>query len=193
MKHSLRFLLLFLVAMFPAAHFTSTAVAMQDKDIEFDLPNVDEDEDDHEGGIRIMINGKELEIDEEAIEDFFEESGEEIEEWAERHADAWESWAEKFEWKMERWAKETEEKWEKWADQYSGRWEKWGDKLEAGEIKGEELAKLMESNLEMLSDMPLGELIEGALKNSLGELEDAPFESLDELGEIVGGAIEQSL
>ena len=180
MKYSLRFLLLFLVAAFPTTHFASMAMA-QDKD------------GDHEDGIRITINGKELEIDEEQIEEFFEESSEEIEEWAERHAEAWEKWAEKFESKMERWAEESEEQWEKWAEKYSGRWEKWGEKLEAGEIKGEELGRLMENNLEMLSEMPLGDLIEGALKNSLGDLDDAPFESLDELGDIVGGAIEQSI
>ena len=197
MKHSLRLLVLCLVGLFPITHFTSIAVAQNKKVDRRVLNNLEDekhdDDHDHEGGIRIMINGKELEIDEEQIESFFEGRGEEIEAWAERHAEAWERWAEKFEAKMERWAEESEEEWEEWAEQYSDRWEKWGDKLEAGEIKGEELDKLLESNLEMLSEMPLGDLIEGALKNSLGELGDAPFESLDELGNIVGGAIEQSL
>ena len=189
MKKSISAFLLFLIALFATTQLASISVAQDEVDLVID----DDQQEDEGDGIRILINGKEFEIDGKQIESFIEENGEELEDWAERHAKAWEKWAEKFEKKMESWAEETEEEWEEWAEKYSGRWEKWADKLEADEIKGEELGELLESNLEMLGDMPLGELIEGALKNSLGELEDAPFESIDELGEIIGGAIEQSL
>ena len=220
MKYTFCTLVMLLAMLFPMTQLSSSALAQQDDDVELLLEEVDElldgdqeeeeeqedeehEEEDRDGGepgIRIHINGEEIQLNEEQmeafgerIEEFFEGNSEELEAWAERHADAWESWAEKFESKMERWAERTEEQWEGWAEEYSERWEDWGDQLEAGEIDREELAKLMENNLEMLSEMPLGDLIDGALKNSLGELKDAPLESLDELGDIVGGAIEQSL
>ena len=116
-----------------------------------------------------------------------------IEQWAEKHAEAWEKWAEKFEYKMERWAADQEKHWEKWADEYSQRWENWGSKLESGDLDPEELQTLMEHNLKMLKDMPLDSMIKGALKEGLGELKNAPIESLGELHELVGGSLEQSL
>jgi hypothetical protein len=94
---------------------------------------------------------------------------------------------------MEAWAENQEEHWEKWADSYSEHWEDWAEKLESGEFDPKELNELLENNLEMLGEMPLGDMIEGALKEGLGELENAPFESLGELSELVGGALEQSL
>ncbi len=118
---------------------------------------------------------------------------EKIEQWAEKHAGEWEKWAEKFESKMERWAESQESQWEDWAEAYSKRWEDWGAKLESGEFKPEEMQALLERNLEMLKDMPLASLIDGALKEGLGELKNAPFNSLAELHELIGGSLEQSL
>jgi hypothetical protein len=116
-----------------------------------------------------------------------------IEQWAEKNAEAWEKWGEKFESKMERWAADQEKEWEDWANQYSKRWEDWAEKLESGEIKPDEIQALVERNLEMLKDMPLESLIDGALKEGLGELKNAPFDSLSELHELIGGSLEQSL
>ena len=141
----------------------------------------------------ITINGKKIEFDGKDVEKWMNEHGQELESWAEKHASEWENWAEKFESHMENWAEGQEEHWEKWADQYSERWEAWGEKLESGEIDHDEIAGLVEQNLEMLSDIPLGDLIEGALKEGLGELENAPWESLGELHELVGGSVEHAL
>lgn len=118
---------------------------------------------------------------------------EKIEQWAEKHAVAWEKWAEKFESKMERWAESQESQWEDWAEKYSQRWEDWGAKLESGDIKAEEIQALVERNLEMLKDMPIDSMIDSALKEGLGELKNAPFDSLSELHELIGGSLEQSL
>ena len=125
--------------------------------------------------------------------DEVEVDSEQIEAWAEKHAGEWESWAEKFEQKMEKWAAGQEKQWESWADNYSEQWEGWAEKIESGEIKPEEIQQLVEKKLKMLKDMPLGDMIEGALKEGLGELENMPIESLGELHELVGGSLEQAL
>lgn len=116
-----------------------------------------------------------------------------IEAWAAEHSDQWESWAEKFEQKMEKWADSQENQWEKWADDYSEQWEDWAEKIESGEIKPEEIEKLVQANLKMLNEMPLGKMIDGALKEGLGELKNMPIEHLGELHELIGGSLEQAL
>jgi hypothetical protein len=139
------------------------------------------------------LKKEELELDEEKIEAWIVENTDELEQWAEEHAQSWEEWGERFGEKMERWAEENEQKWESWAEDYSQRWEEWGAKLESGEFGDEDMGILIERNLEMLKEMPLDTLIEGALHEGLGELKNAPFESLGELHELIGGALEQSL
>lgn len=136
----------------------------------------------------IKINGKEIDL-----ETFLQKHGKELESWAEKHASDWEKWAEKFESNMEGFANEQEHVWEKWADDYSKRWENWAAGLESGDFDPKEMHKLIDKNLEMLSEMPLDNLIEGALKEGLGELKNAPWQSLGELHELVGGSIEQAL
>ena len=122
-----------------------------------------------------------------------EENSEEIEEWVEQHGGDWGEWAEEFEKKMNRWAKGQERVWERWADSYSGRWEKWSKTLESNQIDSFELEKIIEGNLEMLSDIPLGQLIDGALKEGLSHLEDAPWESIDGLQGMIRRSIDQSV
>ena len=139
------------------------------------------------------LEKEQMELHEEKIEAWVEEHAEEFEHWAEKHAQSWEEWGEQFGQKMERWAEEHEHKWESWAEDYSERWEEWGAKLKSGEIGEEDMGILIEQNLEMLKEMPLDTLIEGALQEGLGELKNAPFESLGELHELIGGALEQSL
>lgn len=129
----------------------------------------------------------------EAIEEWMEENSEEIEEWVEQHGGDWGEWAEEFEKKMNRWAKGQERVWERWADSYSGRWEKWSKTLESNQIDSFELEKIIEGNLEMLSDIPLGQLIDGALKEGLSHLEDAPWESIDGLQGMIRRSIDQSV
>lgn len=116
-----------------------------------------------------------------------------IEAWAEKHAEEWEKWGEKFEAKMEKWAKSQEKQWEKWADKYSKRMENWAEQLESGEFDPEELQSMIDHNLDMLKDMPIESLIDGALKEGLGELKNAPFDSLSELQGLIGGSLEKSL
>ena len=139
------------------------------------------------------LEREQMELHEERMEAWIEDNAEEFEQWAEKYAQSWEEWGEQFGQKMERWAEENEHKWESWADEYSQRWEEWAERMEAGEFGDEEMGILFERNLEMLKEMPLDTLIEGALHEGLGELKNAPFESLGELHELIGGALEQSL
>ena len=134
------------------------------------------------GSGSITINGKKIEFNEE-----------DIEAWAEKHAQEWEAWGEKFERNMESWAKKQEAHWEKWADSYSERWENWAEQLESGEFDGEEIEELVEKNLEMLSEMPLGQMVDQVLRDGVGELGDAPWESLGELSELAKSAMQQPL
>ena len=200
MKHLIRLSTIFAFAMFALAIVPANLSIAQDKEVEKEIKRtveleLDEEVEDDDINIngKIKINGKTIELNGEEIEGFLEEHGEQLEKWAERHAGEWEQWAEKFESKMENWAESHEAEWEQWAEKYSGRWETWGSKLESGDFDAEEMGKLLERNLEMLEDMPLGSLIDGALKEGLGELRNAPLGSLGELNELVGGALEHSL
>ena len=129
----------------------------------------------------------------EKIEAWAEENSEELEQWAEKYSKQWENWAESFEGKMERWAADQEGVWEDWAEKYSSKWEDWADKLESNSLSGEDMSALVEKNLEMLSEMPLGDMVDGLLENGVGELKDAPWESLADLQHLFEDSIETSL
>ena len=133
------------------------------------------------------------EVNESQVEELLDNQAKSMEDWAEKHSADWEEWAEMFEAKMEAWGKEQEVIWEKWAESYSAEWEQWGDKLESGELKEADIKKLLDRNLSMLSDMPLAELVDGLLQDGLQELKNAPWDSLHELQDLVGGSIEKSL
>lgn len=134
-----------------------------------------------------------IELDPERIQELIESNGKEIEAWADKHAKEWESWAEQFESKMERWAESQESNMEEWGESYAKRWEEWAAKMESGDFDPDEMKELLEQNLKMINEMPLKSLIESGLQEGLGELKNAPFESLNELHELIGGTLEQSL
>ena len=85
---------------------------------------------------------------------------------------------------MERFAENQEKVWNEWAERFEKSWEQWSEELESEEVDSEIVGELIERNLEMLSEMPLGQLVDGLLEEGLGELSDAPWESLEELGEL---------
>ena len=122
-----------------------------------------------------------------------EAQAKQIEKWVESYSRDWEKWAERFEKKMEKMAEKHEAKWTEWAEQYTERWDNWAEKLESGKLDTAELDKLVEQNLKLMAEMPIGDLIESTLKETMGELEDAPLESLAELGQLVERSLHQSL
>ena len=129
----------------------------------------------------------------EAIEQWLRDNSEELESWSEEYGDRWGAWAKRFEKKISRWAKSHERDWNDWSKEYSDRLEAWSRKLESDELEVDQLGKLIENNIEMLSDIPLGKLIDGALKEGLSQLEDAPWDSIDDLQSMIRRSIEQSV
>ncbi len=127
------------------------------------------------------------------LAEWMDENGSELEEWAEQHASEWQKWAAGFENRMEKWADEQEHHWEKWADEYSSKWEQWGQQLEKGELDSEQMNKLMQRNMEMLSKMPWEKLVKEAIRESAAGLNNAPWENLNDMHEMVGRSVELSL
>lgn len=164
--------------------FCGTATAQEEIEIEFDTEQIEQLAEELEAAAEQIG---------EQIEAWAEEHSEELEAWAERYSGQWEEWAEGFEKKMESWAEQQESVWEEWAESYSKKWEDWGSKLESGEFDPDEMGELIERNLEMLSEMPLGPMIEGLMKEGVGELKNAPWESLNDLQDLFQDSLEQSL
>ena len=128
-----------------------------------------------------------------AIENWLKENSEELNAWSNEHGSRWEAWAERFEKKMSRWAKSQERDWDEWSKEYSDRLERWSRKLESDDLEADQLGELIEDNIKMLSDIPLGKLIDGALKQGLSQLEDAPWDSFDDLQSMIRRSIKQSV
>ena len=95
--------------------------------------------------------------------------------------------------KFNRWAENQELIWEDWADRYSQKWESWADELDEEDLSPEEVSKLIRRNLKMLGDMPLGELVEGLMKEGSEGFESAPWESLSDLQSIFQESIERTV
>ena len=129
----------------------------------------------------------------EAIEKAMEENSDELEEWADRYSQQWERWAERFEKRFNRWAEEQEDMWDDWSAEYGGQWEQWADKLENENLEGKELSRVIQGNLEMLGEMPLGQMVEGILKEGAEGFESAPWESLHDLQGVLQDAIKNSV
>lgn len=129
----------------------------------------------------------------ESIEEAIDKYSGELEEWAEKYSSDWEKWAEKFEKRMNRWAEDQEDIWEDWADAYGKKWERWAEELEGTEWDAEEVNEVIQKNLEMLGKMPLGELVEGVMKEGTKSFESAPWESLQDLQGMLQESIKRSV
>lgn len=127
------------------------------------------------------------------IEVVLDENSDELEEWAEKYESQWEDWAEDLEERFESWAEHQEGIWEEWAQEYSHRWESWAEDLDEGEWEPEKVNRLIRRNLKMLGDMPLGDLVEGVIKEGTRGFESAPWESLSEIQNILQDSIERAV
>ena len=127
------------------------------------------------------------------FERWAEENSEELEAWSEKYSDDWESWSKSFGRSVERLAEEQEDIWGQWAQRYEGDLERFADRLERDGIQSDNVGELVERNLKMLSKMPLGQLVDRAMEEGLGELSEAPWESLGELGDLAQNAFEKPL
>ena len=127
------------------------------------------------------------------FERWAEENSEELEAWSEKHSDDWDSWSQNFGRSVERLAAEQEGIWAQWAQHYEGDVEKWADRLDRDGLQTDDVGELVQRNLKMLSKMPLGQLVDRAMEEGLGELSEAPWESLGELGDLAQNAFEKPI
>ena len=127
------------------------------------------------------------------VETWAEEHADELDGWTEKYAEKWETWADGLEMKMSHVAQDQEKNWEAWAKQYEQSWERWGNELEGDDLNPAMVGELVEKNLKLLSKMPLGQLVDQSLQDGLGELSNAPWESLTELGELAENALAEPL
>lgn len=128
-----------------------------------------------------------------SLERWAEENSQELEAWSQKYSQQWESWANRFENKLERLAQDQEGIWQQWAQRYEQDLDKWAAELESDDLDPKHLGEFVERNLEMLSQMPLGQMVDQVLEDGLGELSEAPWESLEELGELAKEAFEEPL
>ncbi len=122
-----------------------------------------------------------------------EEHSEELDAWSDKYARQWESWGERFGQKMERLAAEQESVWALWAEGFRQDLDGWTTELESGELTSKQWLIFARQNLETLGKMPVGQLVDQALEEGLGQLGEAPLESLEELGELAKSALEAPL
>ena len=128
------------------------------------------------------------------LERWAEENSEELEAWSEKYSEEWEAWGERFGKKIERIAEDQEGVWGTWAQGYERDLERFMDRLESSEeFAPDQLGNFVEQNLRSLSKMPLGQLVDQALADGVGELSKAPWESLEELGVLAQDALEEPL
>jgi len=126
------------------------------------------------------------------FERWAQENSEELSAWSEKHGDQWEKFGERFGRTMESIAEDQQSVWSKWAQRYERDLAQWGD-FEQDELSGENIGRFIDDNLEALSKMPLGTLVDQALEDGVGELRNAPWESLEELGLLAKDALQEPI
>ncbi|MEM9409936.1 MAG: hypothetical protein AAGA30_02415 [Planctomycetota bacterium] len=139
--------------------------------------------------------GEQMEGVGEDVEELSAQFEGELEQWSEKYSRQWEEWAEKFESKFERWAQDQERVWARWAEEYGEKWDRWSEEFDfdEGEFDPEKLGRLIERNMEMLGDMPVGDLIEGMVSEGKDVFDTAPWESLEDLQLMLKDSIKNSV
>ncbi len=115
-----------------------------------------------------------------------------MEAWGEQQAEVWEKWAEEFGAGWEAWAEDHEQHWNAWGEKFEAAWEEWGEKIERGELSKKEFEELWQKNLEMLGEMPIGELYEQIMK-STEQLKDIPFEKMQGMEDLLRESVAHAL
>lgn len=129
----------------------------------------------------------------EALEKWMKQHSGELEQWSKEHGQEWARWGQRLERRLEKWSDEQEKHWQSWAANYESRMQGIAQQLEQNELSGDEVSKLVETNLKLLSEIPLGQMIQQGIREGASELESAPWQSLDDLSRIAGDAVADSL
>ena len=127
------------------------------------------------------------------FERWAEENAEELEAWSEKHGAEWEKFGERFGLTMESIAEDQEGIWSQWAKRYERDLKRWEEHLQQDELSAENIGRFVDDNLEALSRMPLGQLVDQALEDGIGELRKAPWDSLEELGLLAKDALQEPM
>jgi len=127
------------------------------------------------------------------FERWAEENSEELSAWSEKYGEQWEEFGERMNRAMGSLAADEKGVWSQWAQQYERDLTQWGNALEQDKLTGENIGRFIDDNLEALSKMPLREMVGRALEDGTGELRDAPWESLEELGLLAKDAMQESI
>lgn len=161
-----------------AASFSPGMVQGQVHDLEKHLEGVLAEFEEAAGSIEIHLGGVE-----EIFGKMVDEQAESIEEWGEQYGKQWEKWAERFEKRMERWGARQENVWSKWARDFEKRMESAADQLDDESPDTKAIAKIVRLAIEEAGEMPIGETVERVVEECMEQLEEAPWDSIDGLGE----------
>jgi hypothetical protein len=128
-----------------------------------------------------------------ALEKWMRRHSGELENWSEEHGDQWTQWAEQLEQRVEKWSVDQEKKWKSWAEHYEEEMATLSKQLKKDELSSEDVGNLVETNLRLLAEIPIGQMIEQGIRAGANELESAPWESLNDLSRIAGEAASDSV
>ena len=129
----------------------------------------------------------------EKLEKWAEENSEELDAWSQKYGDQWERFGNRLSRTMEGISADQEDVWNRWASRYEQSLQSWADQLDSDELNAKNVGAFVDKNLEMLSRMPLGQLVDQMLEDGVNEFRSAPWESIDELGRLAKNALEEPM
>ena len=129
----------------------------------------------------------------EALEKWMDQHSGELENWSEEHGDQWTKWADRLEQRVEKWSVNQEKQWKSWAEHYEEEMGALSKQLKKNELSSEDVGNLVETNLRLLGEIPIGQMIQQGIRGGARELESAPWESLNGLSRIAGDAASDSV
>ena len=124
---------------------------------------------------------------------WMDEHGENLNGWTNEHGKDWQTWANSVQGRAEKWAEAQNKQWGSWSQLYETEMKSLTAKLDQEDLSAEEVGKLIDKNLDMLSKMPIGQMIENGIKEAADGLKTAPLKSLDGLKDIAGEAFQDSV
>jgi len=129
----------------------------------------------------------------EQLEKWMDKHGENLKGWTNEHGEDWQTWANSVQGRAEKWAEVQNRQWSNWSQKYEAEMKLLTGQMAKEDLSAEEVGKLIDKNLDMLSKMPIGEMIEKGIKEATDGLRSAPLESLGGLKNIAGEAYVDSI
>ena len=127
------------------------------------------------------------------LEKWMDEHGENLNGWTNEHGKDWQTWANSVQGRAEKWAEAQNKQWGNWSQVYETEMKSLTAQLNQEDLSAEDVGKLIDKNLDMLSKMPIGQMIEDGIREAADGLKTAPLESLDGLKDIAGEAYKDSV